>query len=136
MEAAIIVPVLALLGFGAADGAWLFVQTHRLEAGLTAGGSYLAQTRAAAADEQRARNVAVFGEFAPGGSPRIPGWRAADVSIAYRTVANTSGQYRNAGDVRVARLESTLPYRGLGVLSGLRGEPVALSASFETRITP
>ena len=133
VEAAIVVPILATLCFGAADGAWYFIQTHKMETGLTAGGTYLAQTRAETTDEARARNIAVTG-MPSGGTPRVSGWSASDVTITYRSVSN-NGLYRTAGNVRVARLETRLPYRGFGILSGARGGDLAVTASFETRIT-
>ena len=135
VEAAIVVPVLAALGFGAADGAWMFAQTHTLEAGLTAGGSYLAQAGAGTLSEDRARQIAVTGDMVPGRKARIRGWSPSHVTIRYVDTAN-DGLYRGSGAVRVARLETTVPYQGLGILRGLVGGELTLEASFETRLTP
>ena len=134
MEAVIVAPVLMLLTFGAADGAWYFIQTHKMETGLSAGGSYLAQTAGTTADEARARRLAVTGSLGSTGKPRIAGWSSADVTITYPS-RTTSVALRDGANTRVARLSTSVPYKGLGVISGVRGrQPLSLSATFETRI--
>ena len=135
VEAGILLPVLILLGFGAADASLLYQQTHRMEAGLTAGGSYLAAGSASAPDQWAARHVAVSGEPVPGAQTRIEGWSAEDVSIAIRYQdASDTTSYRNNGDVRIARLSASVPFRGIGLLRGMSGGSLRVSGSYETRL--
>lgn len=133
VEGAILVPLLILMTFGAVDASLLFIHSHRVEAGLTAGGSYLAQSQANGLDELRARRIAVTGTPNPGGKSRLKGWSETDVTISYKTVPN-AGNFRGSADVRVAKLTTATPFRGFGILSGVTGGSLELKAEYETRL--
>ncbi len=135
VEAGILLPVLILLGFGAVDASLLYQQTHRMEAGLTAGGSYLAAGAASTADQQRARYIAVSGDTVAGAPPRIEGWTAADVSIAIRGQDDEDKTvYRGANDVRIVQLSAAVPYEGIGLLKGLSKGTLEVRGHYETRL--
>ena len=136
VEAGIILPVLILLGFGAVDASLLYQQTHRMEAGLTAGGSYLAASAASTAEQAAARQIAVSGSAVPGAPTRIDGWSAGDVSIAIRTQhEDDTTSYRNAGKVRIARLSASIPFEGIGLLKGVSGGTLEVRGDYETRLS-
>ena len=124
VEAAIVFPVLFFVGFGVLDAALLVQQTHRMEAGLGAAGSYLAQGEGSAEQRATARHVAVSGETAPGGQPTIAGWTAQDVRISTRGDASAP----------IAELSSSIPYKGLGLMNGLGRGRLRVEARYEVRL--
>ena len=129
VEAALLLPVLILLALGTADVSWMLAQSHRVEQGLAAGGGYLAKSGSPDAHVARARNLAVTGQFV-GGSSRVDGWSADDVSVSFRSVA---GDYRTGDRGRVVVLQTTVPYRGFGILSTIR-EDWTITATHEERV--
>ena len=129
VEAALVLPVLILLALGAADASWMLAQSHRVEQGLAAGGGYLAKTDDPSAHVTRARNLAVTGQFT-GGNARVSGWSANDVSVSFRSVA---GDYRTGSSGRVVVLETTVPYRGFGILNSIRSD-WSITATHEERV--
>ena len=130
VEAALVLPVLLLLTFGAVDVSWLMAQSHRVEQGLAAGGGYLAKSPDPVRDAGRARNLAATGSFS-GGEPRVAGWGAEGVRVSFRS---ESGDFRTGSRGRVAVLEATVPYRGFGILSSIRREPLVIRATHEERV--
>ena len=129
VEAALALPVLLVLGLGTADVSWMLAQSHRVEQGLAAGGGYLAKSGTPEAHVTRAQNLAVTGQFT-GGDARVDGWSAGDVSVTFRSVA---GDYRTGDRGRVVVLETSVPYRGFGILSSIR-EDWIITATHEERV--
>ncbi len=134
IEAAILFPFLILASLGVFDAAKMIQQTHRMEAGLAAAGSYLAQGTADFDQVQRAQYIAVSGQGVPGGQAAITGWSASDVRISIRTVDNSSGTFRGDSDVRIAQISSTIPYQGLGLLRNASGQSLEIKARHEVRL--
>lgn len=134
VEAAILFPILMLAGFGALDAALLVQQTHRMEAGLGAAGSYLAQGEADTVQQRRARRIAVTGQGNTKGTPSIRGWTPKQVTITVEERAGTAGQFRGSGDVRIATLSASMPYTGLGLLSGVTGRTLHVTADYQVRL--
>ena len=132
VEAVILFPVLIFGGLGALDAALLVQQTHRMEAGLGAAGSYLAQGEANAQQRGDARRIAVRG--LTGDAPHIRGWQESDVSVTVRDAPGSDGQYRSQGAVRIAELSSEMTYRGVGILRRVTGERLTVNARHEVRI--
>lgn len=135
IETAFALPVLLVLGFGAADAGWLLSESHRMKAGLAAGAHLLARSRDVTASEDEARNLAVTGQVASGGTARIAGWSTTEVDVSYRLVENDDGAYAGGDDVRIVRLESERTYTGFGLLRMAGLGPVTLSAAHEERWT-
>ena len=129
VEAALAMPVLILLALGTADVSWMLAQSHRVEQGLAAGGGYLAKSGDPDAHIARARNLAVTGQFS-GGDARVDGWSAGDVDVTFRSVA---GDYRTGDRGRVVVLETSVPYRGFGILNTIR-EDWTITATHEERV--
>jgi len=110
------VPVLLLIGLGAAEIGNLVADTHRMKTGLAAGARLLARAQDPEDLEADAKNLAVTGTTAEDGTTRVWGWKASDVTVSYRMVANTGVDPYNAGaEVRIVRLESNIDYGGLGL---------------------
>lgn len=135
IETAFAMPVLLALGFATADAGWLLSESHRMKAGLAAGAHLLARSQDVAASEDEARNLAVTGQIATGGTARVKGWTAAQVTVSYRMVDNDTGAYSGEGDVRVIRLESTRPYVGFGMLRIVGRGGMTVRAEHEERWT-
>ena len=116
VEAALVVPMMLIIGLGAAEAGNMVNETHRMKAGLAAGARLLARAQNPPGLEADARNLAVTGERS-GGRARIPGWTASQVSVSYRFVPNGTGAYTGGSTIRIVRLESAKPYSGLGLMS-------------------
>lgn len=91
LEAAFVMPVLVPLLFGFMEFSWYFHKQQLVESGVRDAARYLARaapdngtspcTLTTPVDfKARAQNIAVTG-VATGGTPRVPGWTAADVLI-------------------------------------------------------
>ena len=134
VEAALAMPLLFALGFAAADAGYLFSETHRMKAGLAAGARYLAKARDPSAREADAKNIAVTGRRS-GGTAKVDGWTAADVTVTWRTIDNTTHAYTGADQIRIVRLESRRAYQGFGLLSLMGVGAFDVSAAHEERWT-
>ena len=135
VEAALIMPFVLTLGFAAADAGALMSESHRMKAGLAAGARFLARAKDPATVEEDARNIAVTGSRTSGGTPRVKGWTAAQVTISYRIIPDPSGAYAGGGDVKIIRLTSQRSYTGLGLLRLAGAGPITLRATHEERWT-
>jgi len=133
VEAAIVVPVLLSLGLGAAETGNLVNEVHEMKSGLAAGARMLARAPAPEAVETQAVNMAVTGTADGSGHARVGGWTAAQVDVSYRWVDNSAGLYTGGAQVRIVRLDTTRPYRGLRLLTLAGG--INLTASHEERWT-
>src|SRR5438876_12286496 len=99
VEMAAILPFLLILGCGVFEFGTFFYQYQMIETGVRDAARYMARvsdpsisttpcaSAVLAAKEASAKNVAVTGVVS-GGTNRVSWWNAADVSIAYLTVAN------------------------------------------------
>ena len=129
VELAALLPCLMLVGLGAADSAILLHQSHRVEQGLELAGSYLSKTETPSSHYSQARQLALTGDTS-GGSARVSGWQAADITITERGV---SGTYRNGA--RIVRLESSHTYQSpLGFLETALGRDLTVRGVFEVRL--
>lgn len=139
VEAAFLLPLLLLAGFGAIDASYLLLQNHKMEAGLANAGSYLARTTNPEGFEARAKRLAATGSLDSGAAPRIKNWTESDVAIQYRSVvnsvnANGETDYRGGDTIRVAQISSSLTYQGFGILKAVTGGAVTITARHEQRL--
>ena len=135
IETAFALPVLLILGFAAADAGWLLSETHRMKSGLAAGAHYLARSRDVAASEDKARNFAVTGQTTAGGTARVKGWTADQVTVSYRLIDNTGRTYAGGDQVRVVRLQSERVYEGFGLLRMAGVGVIRMQSAHEERWT-
>ena len=133
VEAAIVVPVLLSLGLGAAEAGNLVNEVHEMKTGLAAGARMLARSPAPEALETQAANLAVTSTVDGSGRARVAGWKVEQVDVSYRFVDNAAGQYTGGAQIRIVRLDTSRPYKGLRLLT--LGGGVNLSASHEERWT-
>ncbi len=133
VEAAIILPVLLLLGFGAADYGNLLLQKHRMNSGLVAAGNFLARSSTPEALEAPARNLAVTGSTT-GRDTRVKGWQISDVAIRYRSQPNNNGAYRGAGNIRTVIISSQANYTGFGIVTLISPGGITIRSRYEERI--
>jgi len=133
IEAALLFPIFMSMLLGGADGSYMLIQNHKMEAQLSAAASFLSKSENPEFHETAARDLAVTGS-PNGGTAVIKGWTSSDITISYVTTANNGGRYRNDGDVRTVQLSSTLDYQGLGVLSSVLPNAPVLTATVQERI--
>ncbi len=132
-EAALILPVLLLLGFGTADYGNLLLQKHRMSSGLVSAGNFLARSSTPEALETPARYLAVTGSTT-GTDPRINGWSIADVAISYRNQQNNNGDYRGGASIRTVILSSEANYTGFGIVTMMSPGGITIRSRYEERI--
>ena len=139
IEAVLMVPIVGTLGLGTIDASLLVLQRHKVETNLASAAGYLSKTKIPQSFETQAKNLATTGRIAPGGTPMISGWTVDKITIAYKSVTNTQLQsgasYKGGATVKVIQISTDVPYKGLGLLSSLRGGKINLKAAYEERIT-
>lgn len=135
VEAAVILPFLAITGLGAVDASYMLLQNHKMEQALVSAAGFMSQSANPVSVESQAKTIAVNGSLAAGSDPLIKNWSPNDISISYRLVPNNNGQYRAGDFVRVVELETSLPYHGFGIIKSIRGSHVTLKASYQQRMT-
>lgn len=138
VEAAFVTPIFGVMALGAIDGANLFWQSHRMETQLAIAGKYLSKTRNPSQFETGAKRLAVTGRLSEGHDALIPNWEYSDVSVNYRSVANTKTAdgffYRGGNNIRIVLLTSQVTYSGLGFINSVSNGTVYVKAAYEERI--
>lgn len=89
-----------------------------------------------------ARNIAVFGNPAGSGSPRVAGWATTDVTVAIASPASCHDavvggvtQYRSVTpQVCIARVTNAKAYADLGMLRVIGIGPITLNGAHEERL--
>lgn len=138
IEAVFALPLLILIGFGAIDGSLLMMQNHKAENGLVSAGNYLARTPTPTSFEARARRLATTGQMSTGGDRKIGNWSETDVTIRYKSIANSDGgsgrNYRGGDTIKVVQLSTSIPFQGLGFFKSVSGGSITVNASYEERL--
>ncbi|WP_017931166.1 TadE/TadG family type IV pilus assembly protein [Robiginitomaculum antarcticum] len=132
-EAALIFPVLILLGLGAVDYSNLLYQKHMMETSLTSAGIYLSKTRDPQSREGQAKALAITGHIM-GGEAKLRNWTADDITISYAIVDNTKGDYRSGETVTTVQLSTELAYTGMGLINAVAPGDIIMRANYEERI--
>ncbi len=138
IEAALILPMLLLAGFGTLDASYLILQHHKMETNLATAGSYLSKSSDPQSLELQAKRLAATGQIRAGGRPTITNWSHDDISISYKNFTNHQFRgrrlYRGGAVVKVVNISSSVPYQGLGLLNALSGGTITLSGAYEERL--
>jgi len=138
IEGALVFPFLLVTGFGIIDASLLMMQHHRLSAGLTSAGSYLAKSPNPQSLEANAKQLAISGSFQSNKKPYIKNLQPNVVSISYRNIANPeingARDYRGGDTVKVVEIKTNIPYMGLGFLKTLSRGNLKISVQHETRL--
>ena len=89
-------------------------------------------------DLTKAKNIAIYGDDDGGGTPRIDGWTASEISISFiNTTNNIVGglpQYRGNSIIQTVRVTSSHSYTGMALLRFLFVNPVVLNTAHEERV--
>ena len=138
VEAARILPVFATVSMAAADTGMLILNLHKIESGLAAGGSYLSRSVDLDADKPNAIRVAVTGYATEGHAATVDGWSTSDVTVTIQDVTNETTQsslkLRGGDTVKIAHLQTSYTYSGLGFLNMVSINKIKLTASHEERL--
>lgn len=135
VEAAIVIPILAVVGLGVMDCSYMLLQNHKMEQSLVSAANYMALSTDPWLVETQAKLIAVSGTTDPLADPLIKNWLPSDVSISYVMVPNNNGQYRGGGFIRVVDITTSLPYEGFGIVKSLMGKGITLNAQYQQRMT-
>ncbi len=140
VEAAILLPLLFMLIFGAMEFSWLISQRHRIEVGVAEAARYIAQSPNPndAMTQLGAKLLATTGDV-EGGSPTVRGWSAENIKISYTTIGNPrapSGEssFRGGSILENVTVSTSLVLPSLGFFSVLRLSPPETSASHTERV--
>lgn len=135
IEGAFLLPLMALVGFGAIDASMMLRQTHAMEQGLVSGAGYLARAEnpQQSSVQTQAKNIAVSGKPGISSGARVSGWDAGDVSLTIQSVLNND-QYRGGNNILVAKLSTNHTYAGLGFIRLASGGAVKIRVQHEERL--
>jgi Flp pilus assembly protein TadG len=123
LEAAVAIPVLIPLVFGALEFAWYFQKRQLVESGVRDAARYLARTAPDttpptspcdnATFVANAQNIAVTGVVS-GGTARVPGWTVGSVDITCPEFDNSGAAYQGASTIYRVRVFTSFPDPALG----------------------
>ncbi|RWM06572.1 MAG: pilus assembly protein [Mesorhizobium sp.] len=149
VEMTLVAPLMLTLSAGVFEFGNLIHDKLLMEAGLTDGARFAARCNsqiytdaglAAINCASIATNIAVYGNVAGTGSPRVPNWQTANVTVTIGTgchdaVVGGVTQYRSTtAQVCVVQASGTYPYTGIGMLSLIGLGPITLSGSHQERL--
>ena len=139
VEAALVLPLLIIAALGAIDASYMMLQNHKLESQLSMAASYLSRSDNPVNFETSAKNIALTGGTIANASPILKGWSLADIKISYLSTNNEPDEdgvtlYRGDATVKTVVIASQLDYKGIGILSSLSPQKLALKAVVEERV--
>jgi Flp pilus assembly protein TadG len=123
VEAAVAIPVLIPLVFGALEFAWYFQKQQLVESGVRDAARYLARTAPDttpptnpcdnATFVANAKNIAVTGVVS-GGTARVPGWTVGSVAITCPAFDNSAAAYQGPSTIYRITVSTTFADPALG----------------------
>jgi Flp pilus assembly protein TadG len=144
VETTIMMPFLLILCAGVFSFGDLFYKRLLIETGVRDASRYLARCNttiwSTTECEDKARNVAVFGNSAGGasGDERVSDWAFGDVSVSYSDITNDDGSgnklYRGGDTIRIVRVSTSFPYTGTGLLNYIGFASIDINAAHEERV--
>jgi len=142
VEAAVVIPVLIPLIFGALEFAWYFQKRQLVESGVRDAARYLARSNAAASDANpcadgtavtNAKHIAMYGVTSVG-TPRIPGWTDdTSITIECPSFANSGGSYLGAALIYRVTVSASFADPAVGFFSIINLTAPNLRASHTER---
>jgi len=141
LEAAVAMPVLIPLVFGALEFSWYFHKQQLVESGVRDAARYLARTTAASSDANpcnnatflaNAKNIATNGVIS-GGTARVPGWTVGSVTITCPSFDNSGGGYLGAATIYRVSVTTSFSDPALGFFGIINLTAPNLSASHTER---
>ena len=136
VEAAVVLPVFLTLVGGVYEFGFFLFQEQLVNSGVRDAARYLALTvdPTSNTNQSFAKNLAVSGSIV-GGTPRVVGWESSDVSVAVRSIDNTTGSYGSGPVVQVVTVSTSFAGHTLGFLGLLGLKSPTISASHQERWT-
>ena len=140
IEAAVILPVLFILVFGVFEFSWLIFQKHLILTGVDDAARYIARS-ANPHDQtikQDAKHLATTGAI-DGNTPRVRGWTADDVEIAYTFINNQPTEngmtgFRGGRVIESVTVSTTFTVPSLGFFGILDLSPPTFTVSHQERV--
>jgi len=138
VEATVVVPVLFTLTFGVYEFSWVFYTHQLVSAGVRDAARYAAKAYdptnpCGSTTVTDAQNLAATGSIS-GGTARVSGWSAGDVTIVCSNIDNSGGTYRGIGGgatVAIVTASTSFADNSLGYfpLLGLTAPTISVSHS-------
>nr|WP_256515449.1 TadE/TadG family type IV pilus assembly protein [Alsobacter ponti] len=137
VEAALLAPLLIVIGFATMDYATFVYQRHVMLTGVRDAARYLARTDCSGSGEAtmilNAKNLAVTGQIS-GGTSRVQAWTIANVQVSGTSsnpcVAMAAYTTLRNGIPSLVTVQSTFSYTGLGFVTSL-GLPIPAQISVQ-----
>lgn len=138
LELTILLPVLVVLSLGVNEFGRALHHNHIVNKSVRDAARYLSRVPVVcpggtidAADITLARNLALTG-YPSGGSPLISYWTdPATVAVAVSCYDNSAGTFRGRAEIPIVRVNATVAYADLGMLSVLGLSSLTLSGAHE-----
>lgn len=136
VEAAVILPVFLTLVGGVYEFGFFLYQEQLVTSGVRDAARYLALTAEpnGVTNQSNARNLAVSGSIS-GGTPRVAGWQASDVSVSITSTDNAAGSFGGGQVVQVVTVSTSFVGHTLGFLGLLGLKSPTISAYHQERCT-
>jgi Flp pilus assembly protein TadG len=145
VEAAVVLPILMVLGFVGFEFANIFYSHQLVTTGIRDAARFLARdphmTLSAVGSSCTldatymgyARNLAVYGDVTTGTRTRVPGWDTGQVTIRVTPVANGTLTYRGTNPLCVITVSTSFTYRQIGMLRAFNFADQTLSVTHSER---
>ncbi|UCI07303.1 TadE/TadG family type IV pilus assembly protein [Mesorhizobium sp. B1-1-8] len=148
IEMTLITPLMLFLSAGVFEFGNLIHDKLLMEAGLTDGARFAARCNSQMYTDaglainctSTAANIAVFGNAAGSGTPRLGGWQTSNVTVStnfacYDAVVAGVTRYRSTtAQVCTVRAAGTYAYTGVGMLALVGVGPITLSGYHDERL--
>jgi hypothetical protein len=134
IEASIVLPLLLALVGGVLEFSFFFYQEQLITVGVRDAARYLALTAdpTSPTNQVGAMNLAVAGSIG-GGTPRVPGWNIADVSVTITPWDNSDGALSGRTMIPIITVSTHFADSSLGFLRLLGLSALTISVSHQER---
>ncbi|WP_031343178.1 TadE/TadG family type IV pilus assembly protein [Novosphingobium lindaniclasticum] len=141
-EMALLLPLALVLIFGAMEGGWYMVCEHRVVKGVRDAARYASRLDFSnytcpstfSGNGTAVKNLARTGKLT-GGTPTVPGWTDAQVTIAVTCSPGASGLYSVvSGNAPKVKISAQVPYPSLFGTLGFGGTSRTLGASAQSPV--
>jgi TadE-like protein len=134
IEASIVLPLLLALVGGVLEFGFFFYQEQLITVGVRDAARYLALTAdpTSATNQIGAMNLAVAGSIG-GGTPRVRGWKIADVSVTITPWDNSDGALSGRTMIPIITVSTRFADSSLGFLRLLGLSAPTISVSHQER---
>lgn len=141
-EMALLLPLALVLMFAALEGGWFILCEHRVVKGVRDAARYASRLDFSNyscpstfnGSATTVKNLARTGQLS-GGSPTVPGWTDADVTIAVTCASNTGGLYSVvAGNAPQVKISAHVAYPALFGTLGFATTSLYLNASAQSPV--